>query len=214
MARFSPEMVQRARDTIALYPHPRSALIPLCHLAQEQDGWLTPDAIEHIAELLEIEAAEVLDTASFYDMIFTHPVGTYLLSVCTNLACLLLGGYELLDHAEKKLGVKPGGTTADGTFTLEEVECVGLCGQAPCATVNWRYFGELTTDKLDQLLEDLKAGRKRDEVPPHGTLVRVRRSVGLVTRTPAGSVPPSPSRGGLGVIEGGEQREPTLEEGR
>lgn len=214
MARFSPEMLQRARDTIALYPHPRSALIPLCHLAQEQDGWLTPEAIDHIAELLGLESVEVLDTASFYDMLFTHPVGTYLLSVCTNLACLLAGGYELLEHAEKTLGVKPGGTTADGAFTLEEVECVALCGQAPCATVNWRFFGDLTPERLDTLVADLRAGKLSETVPPHGTLNRVRRSVGLVTRPPSADNVPGPHQGGLGVIAGGESREPTLEEGR
>src|SRR5947209_4721490 len=180
MARLSPPMVERARDTISLYPHPRSALIPLLHMAQEQDGWVTPDAMEHIAELLELTPAEVLGTASFYDMLFLEPVGKYLISICTNIACLLNGGYELLEHAEEKLGVKAGATTADGNFTIEEVECIALCGQAPCLAVNWRFFGKVANDGFDHLVDELAAGRLTEEIPPHGTLCRTRRAVGLV----------------------------------
>ena len=179
MARLTPDRVERARRTIALYPQPRSALIPLLHLAQEQDGWLTPDAIQHVAELLELTAAEVYGTASFYDMLFTRPVGRHLIAVCTNIACLLNGGYELLEHAEERLGVRPGSTTSDGEFTLEEVECIALCGNAPCLAVNWRFFGNVSRDDFDRLVDDLRAGRRADEIPPHGTLCRVERAVGL-----------------------------------
>src|SRR2546423_5586388 len=98
MARLSPDNVQGAKALIALYPQPRSALIPILHVAQEQDGWLTPDGMAHIAELLDLAPAEVYGTASFYDMLFTHPVGKYLVSVCSNLACMLNGGDELLEH--------------------------------------------------------------------------------------------------------------------
>jgi NADH-quinone oxidoreductase E subunit len=177
-------MVERARDTIALYPHPRSALIPLLHMAQEQDGWVTPDAMEHIAELLDLTPAEVLGTASFYDMLFLEPVGKYLVSICTNIACLLNGGYELLEHAEEKLGVKSGATTSDGNFTIEEVECIALCGQAPCLAVNWRFFGKVSNEGFDHLADELTAGRLTDDIPPHGTLCRTRRAVGLVAGAP------------------------------
>jgi NADH-quinone oxidoreductase E subunit len=178
--RLTPDNTQRALDLIALYPQARSALIPMLHLAQEQDGYLTEDAMVHIAELLGITAADVWGTATFYDMLFTEPVGTYLVSICTNIACLLNGGYELLEHAEEHLGVRAGGTTADRTFTVEEVECIALCGNAPCLTVNWRFFGDVTHDKFDQLVDDLRTGRLADTVPPHGTLCRVRRNVGLL----------------------------------
>lgn len=194
MARLSKELEARARHTISVYPQPRSALIPLLHLVQEQDGHLTRDGMEHVAELLGITPAEVLGTASFYDMFFTHPVGTYVVSVCTNIACLLNGGYELLEHAEATLGVKPGGTTPDGQFTLEEVECIALCGNAPCLAVNWRFFGDVTNESFDALVDDLRAGRRADEVPPHGTLSRVRRSVGLVA-APAGASAPAAEAG-------------------
>ena len=180
MARLTPERVARATETIALYPHTRSALIPLLHLAQEQEGWLTPDVMEHVAELLDLTPAEVYGTASFYDMLFTEPVGRHLVSICTNIACLLNGAYELLEHAESTLGVTPGATTPDGEFTLEEVECIARCDQAPCLAVNWRFFSRVSADGFDALVADLRSGRLADEVPPHGTLCRVRRTVGLV----------------------------------
>ena len=179
MSRLTAENEKRARQLIGLYPEGRSALIPILHIAQEQDGWLTPEAIAHVAELLNLTSAEVYGTATFYDMLFTHPVGRHLVSICTNIACLLNGGYELLEHAGRTLGVSDGGTTADGEFTLEEVECIALCGQAPCLTVNWRFFGSVDNEGFDRLVDQLRAGRLADEVPPHGTLCRVRRSVGL-----------------------------------
>src|SRR3954470_4651807 len=193
MARLTADNERRVRDLIGLYPKSRSALIPALHVAQEQDGWLTPDGIQHVAELMDLTAAEVYGTATFYDMFFTHPVGRHLVSVCTNIACLLNGGYELLEHAEERLGVKAGGTTADGKFTLEEVECIALCGNAPCLTVNWRFFGDVTDQKLDQLLEDLRADRMSAEIPPHGTLSRVRRAVGMPAKEP---VPAGRAAGG------------------
>src|SRR3954447_3689637 len=169
VARLTPENEQRARQLIGLYPESRSALIPMLHIAQEQDGWLTPDAIGHVAELLELTSAEVLGTASFYDMLFTHPVGRHLVSVCTNIACLLNGGFELLEHAEERLGVTAGGTTTDGEFTLEEVECIALCGNAPCLTVNWRFFGDVKHGDFDALVDNLRAGRLDETVAPHGS---------------------------------------------
>lgn len=188
MPRLTAENVQRARQLIALYPQSRSALIPILHIAQEQDGWLTPDGMAHVAELLGLEPAEVYGTASFYDMLFTHPVGRHLVSVCTNLACLLNGAQELLEHAEARLGIAAGGTTADGEFTLEEVECIAFCGAAPCLAVNWRFFGDVSNEDFDRLVDDLAAGRLADDVPPHGTLNRVRRRVGLT----AGGPPQTP----------------------
>jgi NADH:ubiquinone oxidoreductase subunit E len=160
----------------------------MLHLAQEQDGHLTEEAMVHIGELIGLTSAEVRGTATFYDMLFTEPVGRHLISVCTNIACLLNGGYELLEHAEKSLGVRAGGSTPDGEFTLEEVECIALCGNAPCLTVNWRFFGDVSHEAFDRLVDDLRAGRLKGTVPPHGTLCRVRRSVGL----PAAEAPASP----------------------
>ncbi len=179
MPRLNPGNLHRARDLVALYPEPRSALIPILHVLQEQDGYLTEDGMAHVAELLGLAAAEVRGTASFYDMFHFEPVGKYLVAVCTNIACMLQGAYRLLEHAEERLGVAPGGTTTDGLFTLEDAECLALCGNAPCVTVNWRFFGDVDLQGFDDLVGDLRAGRLDDEVPPHGTLSRVDRSVGL-----------------------------------
>jgi NADH-quinone oxidoreductase subunit E len=179
VSHLTADIRTRAEELVALYPEPRSALIPLCHLAQEQDGWLRPEAISEVAELCGVTAAEVRGTATFYDMLHVEPVGTYAVAVCTNIACMLDGALELLDHAEATLGVRAGGTTPDGVFTLHEAECLADCDQTPCVQVNHRYVGAQTPASFDALMEDLRAGRLSDTVPPHGTLVRVRRSVGL-----------------------------------
>ena len=176
---LSTETVDRARQLVDLYPHPRSALIPICHLAQEQDGWLRPEAIEEIAGLLGLEPAEVLGTATFYEMLRTEPVGAYVISVCTNIACMLRGAYDLLEHVEASLGVRTGATTADGIFTLEDAECIADCGRAPCLQVNHRFVGDVTPESFDRLVDDLRGGRLADDIPRHGTLVRVRRAGGL-----------------------------------
>jgi hypothetical protein len=135
--------------------------------------------MEEVAELVGVTPAEVLGTVTFYDMLHTEPVGRYVIGVCTNIACLLGGGVELLEHAEERLGVREGATTPDRLFTLEELECIAFCDRAPCLTVNWRFFGPLTNDDFDTLVDDLAAGRLEDDVPPHGTLNRVRRAGGL-----------------------------------
>ena len=177
MARFTSENVAIAADVIARYPRPKSALIPLLHLAQEQDGHLTEEAMAHIAELIGIQPAEVLGTASFYEMFKREPVGDYVVNVCTNISCMLLGGEELLHHLEHKLGIKAGSTTTDGKFTLEDVECIAACTEAPCLQVNYRYFHKITHDQVDELLDDLRAGKRAHEVPRHGTLGRVRQQL-------------------------------------
>jgi NADH-quinone oxidoreductase E subunit len=176
---LSAETLERARQLIALYPEPRSALIPLCHLAQEQDGWLTPAAMADIADLVGVTPTEVFGTATFYDMLHTEPVGTHLVAVCTNIACLLNGAAELLEHAESTLGVNAGGTTSDGAITLEEAECLADCDRAPCVQVNHRFVGAQTAASFDQLMSELRSGARAEDIPDHGTLNRVRRTTGL-----------------------------------
>jgi len=176
---LSAETLERAREVIALYPERRSALIPLCHLAQEQDGWLTPEAMADIADLVEVTPAEVYGTATFYDMLHTEPVGTHLVAVCTNIACLLNGAAELLEHAESTLGVNAGGTTVDRSITLEEAECLADCDRAPCVQVNHRFVGAQTPETFDRLVAELRSGARSGDIPDHGTLNRVRRTSGL-----------------------------------
>ncbi|MCU1492612.1 MAG: NADH-quinone oxidoreductase, subunit [Acidimicrobiaceae bacterium] len=187
MAHLSDENMERARRLVAVYPERRSALIPLCHLAQGQDGWLTPEAMEDIAELVGVTPAEVYGTATFYDMLHTEPVGRHVIAVCTNIACMLEGAYELLEHIEEHLGARVGQTTEDGEFTVEEAECLAGCDAAPCVQVNHRFFGPLDSAGFDRLADDLRAGRLAGEVPRHGVLCRVERSVGLEASSAEGA---------------------------
>ena len=201
MARLSVERETLAHEIIARYPRKKSAVIPLLHLAQEQDGYITDDAMEHIAELCEDTPAEVLGTCSFYEMFKRHEVGTYLVNVCTNISCMLLGGEELLHHVEDTLGVSHGGTTEDGLFTIEDYECLAACTEAPCLQVNYRYFHRITHDEFDDLVAELRNGGRPD-IPPHGTLARIRqqldpaRIAGIVAPEQASEQPvwlPAPS---------------------
>lgn len=187
MAHLSPSNRARAEAVVACYPKARSALLPLCHVAQSQDGWLTPEAMEEIAELIGCTPAEVRGTASFYDMLYTEPVGRHVVAVCTNIACMLAGAYEVLEHAQSSLGVGVGQTTDDGEFTLEEAECLAGCDRAPCVQVNHRFFGPIDSDGLDRLTEDLRSGALSGEVPTHGVLSRVDRAVGLLARRSPGA---------------------------
>ena len=177
MARLNDANVATAKEIIARFPRKRSALIPLLHLAQEQDGYVAEDAMVHIAELVDSTPAEVYGVATFYEMFKFEPVGRYCVNICTNISCQLLGAWELLEHAEERLGIRAGGTTADGLITLEDVECIAACTEAPAVQVNYRFRYKVTPSDFDRLVGDLQAGRLDDEIPPHGTLARVRQKV-------------------------------------
>ena len=199
---LSPTNEALAAEIIGWFPRPRSALIPLLHLAQEQDGYLTGEAMRRVAELVGATPAEVKGTAGFYEMFRFEPVGTYVVNVCTNISCLLWGGEELLEHARDSLGTEVGGTTDDGMFTLEEAECIAACTEAPCLQVNYRYHGRVTPDDFDRLVEDLRAGRI--DVAGHGALAGVRQSIPADRL--AGVVPPEQARDApvwLGTSEAG-----------
>jgi NADH-quinone oxidoreductase E subunit len=175
MARLDDANLAIAREIIGRYPRTKSALIPVLHLAQEQDGYVSTEAMAHIAELMGLTPAEVYGTASFYEMFKFEPVGRYCINICTNISCQLLGAWELLEHAEHTLGIKSGSTTDDGLFTIEDVECIAACTEAPALQVNYRYRYTVTHEDFDRLIADLRAGKLADEIPPHGTLARVRQ---------------------------------------
>ncbi|MGI9030353.1 MAG: NADH-quinone oxidoreductase subunit NuoE [Ilumatobacteraceae bacterium] len=175
MARLTDANLSIAREIIGRYPRPKSALISLLHLAQEQDGHVTNEAMAHIAELVGTTPAEVYGTASFYEMFAFEPVGRYCINICTNISCQLVGAWELLEHAEHRLRIRPGGTTDDGLFTLADVECIAACTEAPALQVNYRFRVNVTDDDFDRLVDDLAAGRLDDEIPPFGTLSRIRQ---------------------------------------
>ena len=177
MSRFSEDNLKTAIEIRDRYPIAKSATIPLLHLAQEQDGYVTDAAMEHIAELVGTTPAQVLGTCSFYEMFKREPIGRYLVNICTNISCQIMGGEELLHHAEQTLGVRSGGTTPDGLFTVEDVECIAACTEAPCLQVNYRYRHRITLDEFDTLIDELRAGGHADEIPPHGTVARIRQHI-------------------------------------
>jgi NADH-quinone oxidoreductase subunit E len=179
MTHFRIDIRQRAEELVALYPRRRSAMLPLLHLAQEQDGYLSDEGIAEVAEFTGTTPADVRGTAAFYDMFHLEPVGKYVVGVCTNIACLLAGGEEMLQHATSTLGCAVGATSPDGMFTLEETECLADCNIAPVVQVNHRYVRTTTPEAFDQMVADLRAGRLDHDVPSHGILIRVRRSGGL-----------------------------------
>jgi NADH-quinone oxidoreductase E subunit len=176
---FRADLRQRAEELVTLYPRRRSATIPLLHLVQEQEGYLSEAGIEVVAALTETTPAEVRGTASFYDMFHLEPVGRYHVGVCTNVACLLAGGAEMLEHVETTLGCAAGGRSADGLFSVEESECLADCNLAPCVQVNYRYVRTRTPEEFDTLVEELRSGRREHDIPPHGTHSRVKRQGGL-----------------------------------
>jgi NADH-quinone oxidoreductase subunit E len=177
MSRLNDANTKLAREIIARYPRPKSALIPLLHLSQEQNGYITREAMQHLGELVGVTSAEVYGTASFYEMFKFEPVGKYLINICGTMSCALMGAHDLMHHAEKKLGIKAGGTTADGVFTLAHAECQAACTEAPTLQVNYRYRLRVTPDSLDQLIDNLRDGKLNDEFPPHGVLSKVRQSI-------------------------------------
>ena len=175
MARLSDSNLLIAKEIIGRYPRPKSALIPLLHLVQEQNGYVSNAAMAHVAELVGTTPADVYGTASFYEMFVFEPIGRYCINICTNISCQLLGAWELLEHAQHRLSVRPGGTTDDGLFTLGDVECIAACTEAPALQVNYRFRTNVSPADFDQLVDDLGAGRLDDEIPPFGTLSRIRQ---------------------------------------
>ena len=146
------------------YPNKRAVLLPALHRVQHEYNWIPPQAMEEIADFLELAPAEVLDTASFYEEYWLKPKGEYLIQVCRSLSCEICGSRDLTNAIQQKYGVELGETTPDGRYTLVELECLGACGTAPVALVNEVLHEELTVDKLQKIIEELpkKAHDYRD----------------------------------------------------
>ena len=134
---FSPTNAARAKEIIGLYPVAKSAILPLLHLAQDQDGWVTPSAMTEIAGLLDLTSAQVLGVCSFYTMFKREPVGRLVVSVCTNVTCLVTGGPEVLEHLRTRYAM-------DDEVDVEEVECIAACGGAPALQVNYEFHENIT----------------------------------------------------------------------
>lgn len=152
---FSQESEKEIERILSRYPMKRSALLPLLHLAQDQEGYVTPEAMEEIAGRLDVSPAYVESVCTFYTMFHTQPVGRYIILFCHNISCHLLGADNLLEYTAQKLGISVGGTTADKKFTLLREECLAACCGGPMMRINETYYEFLTKDKIDQILASL-----------------------------------------------------------
>src|SRR5712671_6709756 len=154
--RFSDEFETRFAEMLTHYPTRRSALVPTLLYAQDEVGSLSDEVIAELARRMDLTELEVRNVISYYSMLTTKARGKYNVQVCTNIACMLRGGEELLEHCEQKLGIGHKGTTPDGLFFLEEVECIGACSWAPAVQVNYDFHENLTVEKMDRALAEYK----------------------------------------------------------
>jgi|SRR5690606_6373782 NADH-quinone oxidoreductase subunit E len=155
--KFTPENLAKAQEIIARYPEgkQKSALLPLLHLVQAQWGWVSPEAMDYVASLLDIQPIEVYEVATFYTMYHLQPVGKHVIEYCRTGPCCLMGGENVYDHLKKRLGIETGQTTPDGLFTLKEVECLAACGWGPVFQIREKYYMNLTPEKVDEIIDEL-----------------------------------------------------------
>ncbi|HYK38171.1 NAD(P)H-dependent oxidoreductase subunit E [Alloacidobacterium sp.] len=161
---FSPATAARFDRLVTLYPVKRSALVPMLLYAQDEVGYISDAVVAEIAQRIGITELDVRNVLSYYSMLRTKPAGKYNVQVCTNISCMLRDGYGILDHCKKRLGIGHKEVTSDGLFSLEEVECIGACCWAPAVQINYDFYDELTPEKMDQILDDYKAGRAKETV--------------------------------------------------
>ena len=174
---LTDETRTKAREIVARYPKPRSALMPLLHLVQAEEGYVTPAGVAFCAEELGLTKAEVGAVATFYTMYKRRPTGEYVVSVCTNTLCGMLGGDEVFDALREELGVGHNQTTEDGSITLEHAECLAACDFAPVVTVNYEYFDQQSPDSAVLLVRELRAGRR--PLPTRGAPLCSFREISL-----------------------------------
>jgi len=155
VASFSSEVEAEIDRHLAKYPVTRSAILPLMFIVQRERGYLDPPGIAYLAKRLSLRITDIWEVATFYSMLHTKPIGKYHIQICRTLSCKIMGADKITKHCADKLGIKPGETTADGRFTISEVECLGSCGTAPMFQVNFDYHENLTPEKIDQILDSL-----------------------------------------------------------
>ena len=159
---FSPELAARFDHLVTLYPIKRSALVPMLLYAQDEIGYISDPVIHEIAARIGLFELDVRNVLSYYSMLRTEPAGKYNVQVCTNISCMLRGGYEILDHCKAQLGIGHKQVTQDGLFSLEEVECIGACCWAPAIQINYEFFDDLTPAKVDEIFARYRAGQGPD----------------------------------------------------
>jgi NADH-quinone oxidoreductase subunit E len=153
---FTPERLEKAKEIIARYPEgkQKSALLPLLHLLQEQEGWTPAEGMDYVAGLLNIEPIEAYEVATFYTMYHVKPVGKHVIEYCRTGPCCLMGGEEVFAHLKQRLGIEAGQTTVDKQFTIKEVECLAACGMGPVFQIRERYYMNLTNDRVDEIIDE------------------------------------------------------------
>ena len=159
MIKFNEQQLTEFNRLVARYPEgkQKSALLPVLHLAQESfGGWLSAEAMDYVADLLDLNPIEVYEVATFYSMFNTKPVGKYTFEVCQTGPCMLRGSDDIIKYIQNKLGIKVGETTADGMFTLKTVECLGACGYAPMMQLGKHYREHLTKEKVDIIIDECR----------------------------------------------------------
>ena len=155
IASFSAEVESEIDGHLAKYAVMRSAILPLMFIVQRERGYLDPPGVAYLAKRLNLRITDIWEVATFYSMLHTEPVGKYHIQVCKTLSCKIMGEPKITDHVCQRLGIKPGETTADGRFTVSLVECLGSCGTAPMFQIGFDYYENLTTEKVDQILDSL-----------------------------------------------------------
>ena len=153
---LTEENLKKVEELKKRYPTTQSLTLPVLWLAQEQFGYVSEETMKYVADLLDVPFGHILGVVSFYTMFHREPCGRHHLEVCTNVSCMLRGSDQIVNHLEKKLGIKVGETTEDKRWTLSEVECMGSCGSAPMFAVGEEYYENLSIDKVDQILTELK----------------------------------------------------------
>lgn len=153
--KFSEENLYKVRAAIQKYPLPKAAVMELLYLGQSQNGYISQEVMNEVAALLNMDLVDVLSVVTFYTMYHQKQPGKFHVQVCTNVSCMLRGGYELLNEVEKKLGIKKNDVTGDGRFSIEEVECMGSCGTAPMIAINEDFYENLTKKKISEILDSL-----------------------------------------------------------
>ncbi|MCW3158095.1 NADH-quinone oxidoreductase subunit NuoE [Micropruina sonneratiae] len=186
--------VEEMRQIAARYPQPRSALLPMLHLVQSVEGRISPAGVRACAEVLGITTAQVSGVATFYTMYRRRPGGRHHVGVCTTALCAVMGGDHLLDRVCDKLGIHEGETTADGTFSIERIECNAACDFAPVMMVNWEFFDNMTPAKADELLDALAAGTAVKS-PRGATLTSWREAERVLAGFPDGRADEGPTAG-------------------
>jgi len=154
---LTEKSVNRIKEKVKLYPRRKSAILPALTIAYRQVGHLNEDIYREISNIIKVPYIEIAEAATFYTLFPKEPVGKYLIQVCHNISCALLGADSLIAYLEEKLGIKKGETTPDGLFTLVSVECLGSCATAPMMQINQDYYENLTREKVDKIIEELKA---------------------------------------------------------